>query len=118
MDNFSNRLLAAIELRGVSQRWLADAANTTEATISRYANKKASPSILVILRDIATALKVSSDYLIGLTNLPQSKEDINIEEKTIISIWDRVSDDDKKVFFALLDKYLTKKEKDALREGE
>ena len=118
MDNFSNRLLAAIEYRGVSQKWLADNANTTEATISRYVNNKASPSILIVLRDVASALNVSSDYLIGLTNLPQSKDDIDIEEKTIIDVWNRVSADDKKVFFALLDKYLTQKEKDALRDGE
>lgn len=118
MDNFSNRLLAAIEYRGVSQKWLADNANTTEATISRYVNNKASPSILIVLRDVASALKVSSDYLIGLTNLPQSKDNISIEEKTIIDVWNRVSADDKKVFFALLDKYLTQKEKDALRDGE
>lgn len=118
MDNFSNRLLAAIEYRGVSQKWLADNANTTEATISRYVNNKASPSILIVLRDVASALNVSSDYLIGLTNLPQSKDDIDIEEKTIIDVWNRVSADDKKVFFALLGKYLTQKEKDALRDGE
>lgn len=118
MENFSNRLLAAIEYRGVSQKWLADNANTTEATISRYVNNKASPSILIVLRDVASALKVSSDYLIGLTNLPQSKDNISIEEKTIIDVWNRVSADDKKVFFALLDKYLTQKEKDALRDGE
>ncbi len=118
MDNFSNRLLAAIEYRGVSQKWLADNANTTEATISRYVNNKASPSILIVLRDVASALKVSSDYLIGLTNLPQSKDNISIEEKTIIDVWNRVSADDKKVFFALLDKYLTQKEKDALRDGD
>lgn len=118
IENFATRLLAAIEYRGVSQKWLADNANTTEATISRYVNNKASPSIIVVLRDVASALKVSSDYLIGLTNLPQSKDDIDIEEKTIISVWNRVSDDDKKVFFALLDKYLTSKEKDALRKGE
>ena len=53
-----------------------------------------------------------------MTNLPQSKDDIDIEEKTIIDVWNRVSADDKKVFFALLDKYLTQKEKDALRDGE
>ena len=82
MENFATRLLAAIEYRGVSQKWLADNANTTEATISRYVNNKASPSIIVVLRDVASALKVSSDYLIGLTNLPQSKDDIDIEEKT------------------------------------
>ena len=73
---------------------------------------------MIVLRDVASALKVSSDYLIGLTNLPQSKDNISIEEKTIIDVWNRVSADDKKVFFALLDKYLTQKEKDALRDGD
>ena len=29
MENFATRLLAAIEYRGVSQKWLADNANTT-----------------------------------------------------------------------------------------
>lgn len=114
MVNFSERLLEAIEYRGVSQKWLADNSNTTEATISRYVNKRASPSILVILRDIALALNVSADFLIGVTNLPQSKEQLSMQEKVIVSVWNKVSDEDKKVFFALLDKYLSQKEKDEL----
>lgn len=114
MVTFSERLMEAIEFRGVSQKWLADSSNTTEATISRYAHQKASPAVLEILRDIATALRVSSDFLIGVTNMPNSKDELGIEEKIIISAWDKVSPDDKKVFFALLDKYLTQKEKDEL----
>ena len=117
MVSFADRLLETIEYRGVSQKWLADTANTTEATISRYVHSKASPSILVILRDIAVALNVSADYLIGVTNMPQSKEKLGAEEKVIASVWSKVSDDDKKVFFALLDKYLTKKEKAELNGG-
>lgn len=117
MVNFADRLLEAIEYRGVSQKWLADTANTTEATISRYVHNKTSPSILVILRDIAVALNVSADFLIGVTNMPQSKEQLGAEEKVIASVWNKVSDDDKKVFFALLDKYLTQKEKAELNGG-
>lgn len=118
MTDFSSRLAEAIEIRGVTQKWLADEAETTEATISRYLNGKASPAILVILGNIAKALNVSSDFLIGITNLPQSKETITIEEKIIISVWKNVSDDDKRVFFALLDKYLTPNDKAALAKGE
>lgn len=117
MTDFSSRLTEAIEIRGVTQKWLADEAETTEATISRYLHGKASPAILIILGNIAKALNVSSDFLIGITNLPQSKETITVEEKIIISVWKNVSDDDKRVFFALLDKYLAPNDKAALAKG-
>ena len=100
MADFSSRLTEAIEIRGVTQKWLADEADTTEATISRYLNGKASPAILVILGNIAKALNVSSDFLIGITNLAQSKETISIEEKIILSVWKNISPNDK----ALLEK--------------
>lgn len=118
MADFSSRLTEAIEIRGVTQKWLADEADTTEATISRYLNGKASPAILVILGNIAKALNVSSDFLIGITNLAQSKETISIEEKIILSVWKNISADDKRVLFALLDKYLTPNDKAMLAKGE
>ena len=118
MADFSSRLTEAIEIRGVTQKWLADEAETTEATISRYLNGKASPAILVILGNIAKALNVSSDFLIGITNLAQSKETISIEEKIILSVWKNISADDKRVLFALLDKYLTPNDKAMLEKGE
>lgn len=118
MSNFTQRLNDAIILRGVSQKWLADEANTTEATISRYINGKASPSILEILRDIAIALNVSSDYLIGVTNIPTSKDNASDEERAILNVWSRVSADDKRVFFALLDKYLSSAEKEMLHKED
>lgn len=118
MTDFPSRLAEAIELRGVTQKWLANEAETTEATISRYINGKASPAILIILGNIAKALNVSSDYLIGITNLPQSKDSISLEEKVILSVWKNVSEDDKHVFFALLNKYLTPNDKAMLERGD
>lgn len=118
MTNFSQRLYEAIQYRGVTQKWLAEKANTTEATISRYLCGKASPAILEILHDIAIALNTSSDYLIGITNLPQSKDNISQEEKVILSVWNRVSAEDKRVFYALLNRYLTPDEKATLGEDD
>ena len=36
MTDFGKNLKGILDDRGISQRWLADAANTQEATISRY----------------------------------------------------------------------------------
>ena len=71
---FSNRLSEAIEARGVTQKWLAEKSFTTEATISRYVKQVNNPAVLTILADIARALEVSSDFLIGLTNIPDEKD--------------------------------------------
>lgn len=115
---FSNRLKEAIELRGTTQKWLAVESQTTEATISRYISGKNEPAILEILRNIALALNVSSDYLIGVTNVPQSKDVMTEEERIILSVWSKVSDEDKRVFYALLDRYLSKTDKDKLSGGD
>lgn len=118
MNIFSSRLRDAIEMRGTTQKWLATAAETTEATISRYASGKAEPVILEILRNISHALNVSSDYLIGVTNVPQSKDIMSEEERIILSVWSKISDDDRRVFYALLNKYLSKSDMDKLTGGD
>ncbi len=114
MTEFPERLREAMDLRGVSQKHVAESAKTTEATISRYITGKNSPAILGFLRNIATALDVSTDFLLGVTNIPTSKDDMTSEEKIILSAWSRVSEDDKRVFYALLDKYLSQREKDII----
>ena len=64
MTEFGRKLKQILEDRGISQKWLADAALTKEATISRYitgVNKSPNVEILV---NIAKALNVSADYLL------------------------------------------------------
>ena len=111
MSMFSQRLKETIISKGVSQRWLAERANTTEATISRYIKEVNSPAILVILSDIAKALNVSSDYLIGITNIPTTKESVTPEEKIILSCFSNMTPPDRLVLWALLDKYMTAQQK-------
>lgn len=114
MSTFAERLKDCIEMRGVTQKWLAEKANTTEATISRYVKEVNSPAVLEIIADIARALNVSVDYLVGVTNLPESKGTVSPEEKILLSCFDRASEDDRRVLWALLDKYLAVSEKDYL----
>lgn len=111
---FAERLKQTIESKGVSQKWLSDEAHTTEATISRYINEQKKPSVLTVLVDIAKALGVSTDYLLGATNIPFSKDSLSPEAKLLLNAFDRASDDDRRVLWALLDKYLTPQEKDYL----
>ena len=46
---FSSLLRSIMDERGISQKWLAEAANTTEATISRYINGVHQPNVLLIM---------------------------------------------------------------------
>ena len=116
MSMFSQRLKETIISKGVSQKWLAEQANTTEATISRYIKEVNSPAILVILTDIAKALNVSSDYLLGITNIPTTKQSISNEEKVILSCFSNMTDSDRYVLWALLDKYMTAQQKQSLTD--
>ena len=116
MSIFSQRLKETIISRGVSQKWLAEQANTTEATISRYIKEVNSPAILEILADISKALNVSSDYLLGITNIPTAKNSIPNEEKIILSCFSSMTDADRYVLWALLDKYMTVQQKNSLSE--
>lgn len=113
---FSTRLSEAIEARGVTQKWLAEKSFTTEATISRYVKQVNNPAVLTILADIARALEVSSDFLIGLTNIPDEKDTIADDAKILLSCYNRTSKDDKKVLWALLSKYMTSSEREKVDE--
>lgn len=72
---FVGRLHELLKARGLTQRYLANAINVAEATISRWGQGKGKPRIKTVC-DIASVLHVSTDYLLGVC------DDINgINEK-------------------------------------
>jgi len=107
MSNFGKILKAVIDDRGISQKWLADAAKTKEATISRYVNGKNNPPILEILPNIARALNVSSDYLLGLTNVSSSGDSLSQDERMLLACYRKANDKDQKIVWSVLEDYLT-----------
>lgn len=111
MQEFSSILKSLIESRGINQKWLADKAGTTEATISRYINGIHQPQMSVVIA-IAKALDVSIDYLCGLTSMPGRKADHDDDELLIlIRCYNRVSDRDKKLLWGILEDYMSPGEK-------
>lgn len=60
----------AREALGISQRELARRCGISEAQISKYEKGTIDPSS-TFLKNIAEALNVSADYLLGLTNEPR-----------------------------------------------
>lgn len=111
MNDFGTILKNLLDERGISQKWLADAAETKEATISRYVTGVNKSSRLDILTNIARALNVSTDYLLGITDVPQSKSDMTSEERVILSAYRRASERDQNIMWSVLESYMTPTER-------
>lgn len=105
MSVFSDNLNRIMTERGISQKWLADAANTTEATISRYANGVHKPNVDIIVQ-IAQALCVSIDYLMGLSVIPSGQSDETAEEQVLVKCYRRATDRDQNLVWGVLEEYL------------
>ena len=65
--DLGNRIAEMLSKRGVSQKELASTIGVTEAVISRYVSGERDPKPETIA-NIATALRTTSDYLLGIEN--------------------------------------------------
>jgi transcriptional regulator with XRE-family HTH domain len=113
MDNihFSYTLRDILNSRGASQKWLAEEAKTTEATISRYIAGKNQPEISIV-SNIAQALNVSMDYLCGLCDTPTPRESLGAELQLLLRCYGRADSHDKKTLWTILERYMTSEEKE------
>ena len=101
-----------IKSRGISQKWIADNAKTTESTISRYLKGANQPEINIVMR-VAKALNVSMDYLCGMTNLEAPKESLGAEVVVLMRCYDRADIRDKKTIWTIMERYMTEAEKES-----
>lgn len=60
-----NRISYLLNKNGISQKELADRINVSESVVSRYISGEREPKANV-LANIATALRTTSDYLLGI----------------------------------------------------
>ncbi|MGL5327927.1 MAG: helix-turn-helix domain-containing protein [Peptostreptococcaceae bacterium] len=67
METIAQRISRARRYLNLNQKELAQRANITEASLSRYENGIREPKSAVLTR-LAEALEVSTDYLLGLTD--------------------------------------------------
>ena len=116
MTEFSRILKQTLDERGISQKWLADAADTKEATISRYVTGVNKSPNVEILINIAKSLNVSTDYLLGISDVPRIKSDITSEERILLSAYRKASERDVSIIWQLLDPYITPSERGFLQQ--
>lgn len=79
MKTIGQKIEQELEKINMSQKELADRVNVTEATISRYLSGSRSPRG-EILSKIATVLRVTTDYLLGNTDI---ENPINSQEPVL-----------------------------------
>lgn len=108
-------LRTIIRQRGVTQAWLAEKTDTTTATVSRYLTGIHSPRIELIAR-MATALNVSVDYLLGLSDSSIPNEPPTPEMRAIISSYNRASAFSRKMVWMQLEPFMTEEERSAMPE--
>lgn len=76
---FGNRIKALRERRGIKQGQFADDIGITRQSMSNYESGKHSPDIDVIIK-IADYFECSADYLLGLSEHPNFKEQEQYDE--------------------------------------
>lgn len=116
MADFSTRLRDIIESKGISQAWLAEKAETTEATISRYLTGVHKPNLDVVVR-IAKALNVSIDYIMDLSLSPVPYREPDPDIVILANAYRRADADHKNIIWSVLDSYLTPEEKTSVLQG-
>lgn len=101
---FQEQLKTLISQRGLTQRIVAEKMDTTETTISRYVSGDRTPNLETLVA-LAQVLNVSLDDLTGMDppSKPRQAPDISI----LISCYQRASDADRGVIWAVFDRYMT-----------
>lgn len=80
METIAQRISRARRHLNINQKELAQKANITEASLSRYENGIREPKSAVLTR-LAEALEVSTDYLLGLSE-DRTYENSDISNKS------------------------------------
>lgn len=80
MESIGYRISKARRFMNINQKELAKRANITEGSLSRYENDIREPKAAALMQ-LAEALNVSTDYLLGLSD-EMSVQSSNLSDKT------------------------------------
>lgn len=96
-----SRIIAARKSRGMSQQDLADALETSQATIHRYETEDRDPKSGVVVK-LASALGVTVSYLLGASDdMYETKPGYSDPALTeIVEIYDAMSDEGRRALLA------------------
>lgn len=111
---FSYHLNRIMDMRGISQKELAAVIGIASASISRYVTGNREPDIRTLVK-IAETLHVSIDELVGF-DVPEPIEPPPppVDIATLVSCYNRASEQDRDVLWSLLSRYMKPSEKAAI----
>ena len=101
MKTLGGRISELLDKRGMKQMELADLIGVTEATISRYIANERMPKSQ-ILSNMATALKTTSDYLLGNENEGDIDKDFTQMQRLIARNASKMTNKQKKELMDIL----------------
>ncbi|WP_320972258.1 helix-turn-helix transcriptional regulator [Enterocloster bolteae] len=96
IDRFAESLRDCMERKTLTGKDLSAISGLSEATVSRYLNSLRSPTS-ENLSSLSQALDVTTDFLLGLNNDPDSKR--------LLQCYDSASENDRRIIWAVLSKY-------------
>lgn len=114
--NFADRLKKTMDMRGMTQAQLAAASSQKEPTIHRYLKgKNKSPQIDILVK-MASALNVTTDFLLGVTDIPNSSSNLSAEENLLLIAFSKANERDSALVWQILDVYLTPPQRGSLSQ--
>jgi len=80
-EPFPSTLRGLLSQKNMSQQEIANRLGISRQTVSAYCDGTAYPSVKLLIK-MSNSLETSSDYLLGISNVPSRNEDIQIASKT------------------------------------
>lgn len=78
----------------VTQQQLSEAVKVSQGNISDWKSGRSSPSIEVLPK-IAEFFNVSSDYLLGLDDVPNRSTQLSVDKRRLLEMYDKLTDMEK-----------------------
>ena len=113
MESIGERITKAWRYLGMNQKELCEKAEINEATLSRYENGLREPKAATLSK-LAEILEVSTDYLLGITDIRNYKTLQNDVNKNVESIYENTKEMLKQEGLMLYGKPATKEDIDSI----
>ena len=110
MEIFSTRMVSLRKAKGLTQQEMANIFHKSRQAISSYETQEREPEFNFLCK-MANYFHVSTDYLLGISDVMEPKNEASTEEQILLSALRKASKRDAAIIWQLLEPYITSSEK-------
>ena len=114
MEIFSTRMISLRKTKGLTQQEMANIFHKSRQAISSYETQEREPEFNFLCK-MANYFHVSTDYLLGISDVMEPKNEATTEEQILLSALRKASTRDVSIVWKLLEPYISPSEKEILR---